>query len=128
MVFLVSLVVMNRVVHFDILTEDPETLIKFYNKVFGWKFEKWDGPMEYWMIMTGEGPGIDGGMGLKGPQSANANTIDVENVDKTLEKVVANGGTIIAPKSAIPGIGWFALFKDMDDNVFGLMQEDPNAK
>jgi predicted enzyme related to lactoylglutathione lyase len=119
---------MNRVVHFDILAEKPEALIKFYSKVFGWKFEKWDGPMEYWMIMTGEGPGIDGGMGLKGPQSANANTIDVENVDETLEKVVAHGGTIIAPKGAIPGIGWFALFKDSDDNVFGLMQEDPKTQ
>jgi predicted enzyme related to lactoylglutathione lyase len=119
---------MNRVVHFDILTEDPGKLSKFYSDVFGWKFEKWDGPMEYWMIMTGEGPGIDGGMGLKGPQSANANTISVENLEETLEKVEAHGGTIIAPKDAIPGIGWFAMFKDSDDNVFGLMQDDPQAK
>lgn len=48
---------MNRVVHFDILAEKPEQLIKFYRKVFGWTFEKWDGPMDYWMIMTGEGDG-----------------------------------------------------------------------
>ncbi len=119
---------MNRVVHFDILTDDPEKLSKFYTEVFGWKFEKWDGPMEYWMIMTGEGPGIDGGMGLKEPQSSNANTIGVENLDETLAKVEAQGGIVLAPKGAIPGIGWFALFKDMDDNFFGLMQDDPQAE
>ena len=33
---------MNRVVHFEILTENPEKLSKFYSNVFGWKFEKWD--------------------------------------------------------------------------------------
>lgn len=119
---------MNRVIHFDILASDPEKVQEFYRKVFGWKFEKWDGPMEYWMIMTGDGPGIDGGMGLKGPQSSNANTIYVENLEKTLENVIANGGEVIAPKSAIPGIGWFAMFKDSEDNVFGLMQDDPKAK
>jgi predicted enzyme related to lactoylglutathione lyase len=119
---------MNRVAHFDILAENPEKLEEFYSSVFGWKFEKWDGPMEYWLIMTGEGLGIDGGMGLKSPQSSNANTIEVENLEETLSKIQELGGAVIASKSAIPGIGWFALFKDMDDNVFGLMQNDPQAK
>jgi predicted enzyme related to lactoylglutathione lyase len=119
---------MNRVTHFDILSEDPAKLIEFYESVFGWKFNKWEGPMEYWMISTGEGPGIDGGMSLKGPQSSNANTIDIEDLDETIEKIQENGGILLSPKSAIPGVGWFAMFKDSEDNVFGLMQEDPSAE
>jgi predicted enzyme related to lactoylglutathione lyase len=118
---------MNRVVHFDILTEKPEKLMEFYKKIFGWKFEKYSGPMDYWMIKTGEGPGIDGGMGLKNPESISANTISVQNLDKKIKLITENGGTIISQKNPIPGIGWFAVFKDIDGNVFGLMQEDINA-
>jgi predicted enzyme related to lactoylglutathione lyase len=118
---------MNRVVHFDILADKPEQLIGFYGKVFGWKFEKWEGPMDYWTIMTGEGDGIDGGLSRKSPQASSANIIDVEDLDAMLVKITKHGGTIINPKMAIPGIGWFALFKDDEDNVFGLMQEDPEA-
>jgi predicted enzyme related to lactoylglutathione lyase len=119
---------MNRVVHFDILAEKPEQLVDFYGKVFGWTFSKWDGPMDYWMIMTGEGDGIDGGLARKNPQASSANTISIEDLDATLEKVQEYGGTIINPKMAIPGVGWFALFKDVEDNVFGLMQDDPEAR
>lgn len=80
------------------------------------------------MIMTGEGPGIDGGMSKKGEQNMDINTIDVPNLDKYIQKVDANGATIVAPKMAIPGIGWFAAFKDSEGNTFGMMQEDTNAK
>lgn len=47
-----------RFVHFEVYEKNPEKLIEFYTKVFGWKFEKW-GPLDYWIIKTGEGPGID---------------------------------------------------------------------
>ena len=30
---------MNRVMHFEIIADDPERLIKFYAKVFAWKVE-----------------------------------------------------------------------------------------
>jgi len=40
---------MPRVSHFDIPVDDPVRAQKFYKKVFDWKFEKWDGPMDYWM-------------------------------------------------------------------------------
>jgi len=42
-----------RISHFDIPVDDPERAQNFYSKVFDWKFEKWDGPMDYWMAKTG---------------------------------------------------------------------------
>ena len=52
---------MPRVSWFDIPADDPERAQKFYKEVFDWKFEKWDGPMDYSMAKTGdEQPGIDG--------------------------------------------------------------------
>ena len=53
---------MPRPVHFEIPAENPERAMKFYQAVFGWSFQKWDGPMPYWLITTGPAsePGITG--------------------------------------------------------------------
>ena len=54
---------MPRPIHFEIPADNPERAIGFYKGVFGWNFQKWDGPMPYWMVLTGENtPGIDGGI------------------------------------------------------------------
>ena len=37
---------MPRVVHFEFAAEDPQRAVKFYERVFGWKIDKWEGPME----------------------------------------------------------------------------------
>jgi predicted enzyme related to lactoylglutathione lyase len=52
----------------------------------------------------------------------------VKSVDASVASVQKNGGTIIAPKMAIPGVGWLAYFQDPDGNVFGVMESDSNAK
>ncbi|MCJ7733237.1 MAG: VOC family protein [Anaerolineales bacterium] len=121
---------MSRVVHFEIPADDPERSIQFYEKVFGWRFEKWDGPIEYWLIMTGpeEEPGIDGGLARRTePDIGVENTIDVKNLDLSLIEVEANGGKIIRPKMAVPGVGWMAYIKDTEGNIFGLMESDQEA-
>ena len=55
---------MPRVIHFEIHADNPDRALNFYQTVLGWQFQKWDGPMEYWMVRTGpkEQPGIDGGL------------------------------------------------------------------
>jgi len=121
---------MSRVIHFEIPADDPERAIKFYEKVFDWQIEKWDGPIEYWLIMTGEEdkPGIDGGLGRReDPTTGVENTIDVKKLDASLADVKANGGEVIRPKMAVPGVGWMAYIKDTEGNVFGLMESDTNA-
>lgn len=116
---------MPRVVHFEIYGEKPETLVPFYEQVFNWKFERW-GPMEYWLIRTGDGPGIDGGLGKE--RNPSAITIDVPDVDAYLAKIQAAGGTVIVPKTTMPGVGYLAYFEDPQGNVFGIMQDDPQAR
>ncbi len=121
---------MSRVVHFEIPADDPERAIKFYEKVFDWQIEKWDGPIEYWLIMTGEEdkPGIDGGLARReNPTTGVENTIDVKDLDASLANVKANGGKVIRPRMAIPGVGWMAYIKDTEGNVFGLMESDLEA-
>ena len=121
---------MSRVVHFEIPADDPERAIKFYEKVFDWQIEKWDGPVEYWLIMTGEEdkPGIDGGLARReDPTTGVENTIDVKNLNTSLANVKAHGGKVIRPRMAVPGVGWMAYIKDTEGNVFGLMESDSDA-
>lgn len=121
---------MSRVTHFEIPADNPERAIKFYKKVFGWKIEKWDGPIEYWLIMTGpeDEPGIDGGLARReDPDTVVENTIDVKDLDQSIKEVEANGGTIVRPKMAVPGVGWMAYFIDTEGNIFGMMETDPQA-
>jgi hypothetical protein len=121
---------MGRVVHFEIEVEDPERASRFYRAVFGWKVEKWEGPMEYWLITTGAEaePGIDGGLGRReGTLSKTTNTIDVESVDEVVQLVEKNGGKVVSPKHPVPGVGFLAYCEDTEGIVFGVMQSDRSA-
>jgi uncharacterized protein len=122
---------MPRPVHFEIPAENPQRAIDFYTKVFGWKFSKWDGPMDYWIITTGQTPepGIDGGlMPRRDPNQPCVNTIGVTNLDESVATVLASGGQIALPKMPVPGVGWLAYCKDTEGHIFGMMQNDPSAK
>ena len=44
-----------------------------------------------------------------------------------IAKAEASGGSIAVPKMPIPGMGWLAYCKDTEGNIFGMMQEDPEA-
>ena len=118
-----------RVVHFEINAANPEQLTKFYEQVFNWKFEKWKGPMDYWLIMTGENePGIDGGLIRREKEAKTVNTISVSSIDDYIEMIKRNKGVILVPKTPIPGVGWTAQFKDPEGNIFGLMEDDTTVK
>jgi predicted enzyme related to lactoylglutathione lyase len=122
---------MSRVIHFEIPAAEPDRAAAFYGKVFGWKFDKWGGPTEYWMVTTGkEGtPGINGGMMRKpGGIASTTNTIGVDSVDGAVAAVLKAGGKNIMPKTPISTVGYFAYCEDTEGNVFGVMQMDPNAK
>jgi uncharacterized protein len=122
---------MPRVVHFEIGADDPERALKFYEQVFGWTTKTWDGPQDYWLLMTGpdEQPGINGGMMRRDKRfPPTVNVIDVADVDACCEQVQAAGGRVTHPKSAVPGVGWAAYCADTEGNAFGLIQFDRDAK
>lgn len=133
---------MKAIVHFEIQAEDVERAIKFYTEVFEWKIERY-GEMEYWGIYTGRGTGSDGGQigingGLlprKGPKpvdgaavNAFVCTIQTDDIDAMMKKVVEAGGTVVVEKTAVAGMMWNGYCKDTEGNIFGLMQDDPSAK
>ena len=121
---------MARVKHFEFPADNPDRAIEFYSNVFGWKFHKWEGPMEYWLVQTGsEEAGIDGGMTRRqDPGSAVVNTIEVSKLDDTIKSVEQRGGRTVVPRTPIPGVGYIAYFHDPEGNMFGLIEPDTSAK
>ena len=121
---------MPRVVHFEFWAEDPERTVKFYEEVFGWEISKWAGPVDYWLVTTGEDdePGINGGIGQQKKGGATYVTIDVPSVDEFIEKIVAAGGRVDVPKQPVPGVGYLAYCADPEGVVFGIMEADPSAQ
>jgi uncharacterized protein len=125
---------MPRPVHFEVHATDPERAITFYATVFEWCFERW-GENPYWLITTGCGPGIDGGLvprqGPEPPDDAPVNafavTLDVTDLDRTTRRVEQAGGGVVMPRSLIPGIGWLAYCKDTEGNIFGVLESDESA-
>ena len=120
---------MPRVIRFELPAAEPERAIGFYRGVFGWGFQRWDGPQPFWLIRTGcdDEPGIDGGL-MRRPEGGVVNTIGVESVDDYVAKVEAHGGSVAVPKMPVLGVGWLAYCKDTEGNTFGLMQADLAAK
>lgn len=124
---------MNRVVHFEIQADDIERAKKFYQNSFGWKIEPWmkkdkDG-MDYWGLITGDGPGIDGGMYERSDGSEDIRyydcTIEVGDIDQAIKTVKANGGKILKEKMEIKGVGLFAGALDTEGNHFGILEAIP---
>ena len=122
---------MPRVVHFEINADDVERAIQFYSSVFGWEIKKWEGPMEYWMVMTGamdEPGGINGGITPRvNPSATTVNTVDVPSYDEYATKIIEKGGKEVMPKTAIPSMGYFGYFQDTEGNMFGIMEMDESA-
>jgi predicted enzyme related to lactoylglutathione lyase len=122
---------MSRVIHFEINVDDPDRAVSFYGEVFGWETQKWDGPQDYWLVTTGaEGEaGINGALMKRGdPPETTVNTISVDDIDATLEKVQTSGGMVVAPKMTVPGVGYAAYCKDSEGNTLGLMQDEPSVE
>jgi predicted enzyme related to lactoylglutathione lyase len=121
---------MPRVIHFEIAANNPESLVSFYRTVFGWEITKWNGPIDYWLIKTGEAGtrGIDGALFRPTETfTATVNTIEVDDIDAYAERVKSAGGTIVVEKNAIPGVGYQFYFKDPDGTLVGVHQADARA-
>ena len=45
-----------------------------------------------------------------------------------IKKIESVGGKIFVPKTTVPGIGYYAYFRDTEGNTLGIAQPDPSAK
>lgn len=122
---------MDKVVHFEIPTDDLSRAKEFYGSVFGWDLQTME-EMDYTIVRTTpvdeqqmptEPGGINGGMMKRSAETPTpVLTIGVESVDDSLRQVDGGGGQVVRPKTDIPGMGSFAYVKDTEGNVIGLWE------
>jgi predicted enzyme related to lactoylglutathione lyase len=129
----------NSVAHFEIYADDPEKLGQFYTSLFDWTIDRVPG-MDYRLIKTvetdgkgmpSEAGGINGGI-LKRPAGyegrAWVNYVNVDSLEKSVERAQQLGAKLMKGKAPVPGMGWFAMLVDPQGNPFALWQSDKNAK
>jgi uncharacterized protein len=122
---------MDKVVHFEIPADNVERANKFYNENFDWKITPVP-EMKYTLLgtvevdqnnMPKECGAINGGLmersfGIKSPVI----TINVDNIDASIEKIQKTGGKIVQGKMEVQNIGFIAYFQDTEGNIWGLIQ------
>lgn len=114
---------MNPVVHFEIGARDSAALRDFYEQLFSWKFDTTD--PNYSVTTEAEG-GIGGGIMQLQPGMPDYVTVYVGVADLAEALVRAaelGGGTVVEP-TPIPNIGEFAMMRDPEGHVIGLLHTD----
>jgi uncharacterized protein len=123
---------MAGIVHFEIPADDQGRATEFYKAAFDWTINAMP-QMDYNIVITTpsdettgmpKDPGaINGGLfAREGELKTPIITVDVENIDESLAQIESLGGAVVKPKDAIPGMGFYAYFKDTEGNVLGLWQ------
>jgi uncharacterized protein len=115
----------NAVVHWELMSREPQKLAQFYADIFGWKVEHRP-ELNYRIVETGAGLGINGGIvkpDREGPWPANMLFyIAVDDLARYGRKIVAAGGNIHVERQEVPGMGTFCLFTDPEGRMMGLWQ------
>src|SRR5215470_3771657 len=113
----------NNIAHFDIEADDVERARRFYERVFGWRFEAW-GPPDFYLIHTGtsDDPGIHGAVTKRNEPVAGRGrtgfecTISVDDLPAIRAAIVEAGGKILLEEYEIVGVGRLIRFEDTEGN------------
>jgi predicted enzyme related to lactoylglutathione lyase len=108
----------SRIGHFDIAGPELEPLRTFYTQVFGWGIDV-RGP-GYALVRTPEST-VPGAL-VEAPSASLIVGIVVPSLDRALEAVVPNGGTVVMPKTD-NGFVTKAQVADPAGNRITLIQE-----
>ena len=112
----------NCICHIEWESTDLERTKTFFSGLFGWEFKPWG--EQYMVFKTPSG--VDGGI-MKvdeaHPGTTPAVYVEVDDIEPYLELAPSLGGEVMQGKTEIPKVGWFALVKDPDGGIVGLVQE-----
>ncbi|WGY04527.1 VOC family protein [Nocardioides sp. QY071] len=111
----------HGVIHWEIGARHAERLQAFYADLFGWKFTP-AGP-EY-TIAAAEGGGIGGGI-MQAPEPMPTYLtfyVEVEDAADALTRSTALGGEEVVAPTPVPGVGRFAMFRDPEGHLVGVLE------
>jgi uncharacterized protein len=106
-------------------TRDTQKATDFYSTLFGWRTEKFPGPVEYTIFKNGD-QGVAGMYEITremGPVPPHwLIYFAVSDCDAAVEKATQAGGGIIKPAEDIPDVGRFAILRDPASAVFAVLK------
>lgn len=112
---------------FEIPVADMDRAQAFYENVLGRKLKREDFGGETLAVFPHDEPAIGGCLMAGGQRTAAPGSgiriyLDcMPSIDAVLSRVVAAGGKIVTPKSALPAeMGFFAQLRDTEGNEVGL--------
>jgi predicted enzyme related to lactoylglutathione lyase len=117
-------IVMGKpVVHWELMSKDPQKVSEFYEKVFDWKIKHMP-EINYRVVDTGGQGGINGGIvqpQREGPWPGNMTLyVNVEDLAAYRKRVIDAGGKIHVEEQEVPGMGTLSLFTDPEGRMMGL--------
>lgn len=109
--------------HNQLNTNDPARAQEFYSELFGWRIEAIPGTdTPYWGIYRGER--VNGGMMNLGEGSPAPPHwlvyFGIDDIDAAAEQIESSGGTLMLPKTEVPGPGHILVAQDPQGAVFAL--------
>ena len=110
----------RNVVHIEIPAAETQSASRFYENLFGWKMQH---VPEFDYTMWEDGSGYGGGFNKVAEHTPVGQVlvyIDSDDIEADLKKIEELGGSIVTPKTDIPGTGWFGVFKDPTGNTLAL--------
>jgi uncharacterized protein len=112
----------NAVVHFEVGAADDGPLVAFYGELFGWALQGLSGG-GYTLIDTRGGGGINGGIGRSQTgEPWSAFYVETDDLQGTLGRANALGGTTAMPVTDLGGAVTIAMFRDPDGLLVGLVR------
>jgi predicted enzyme related to lactoylglutathione lyase len=128
---------MDPVVHFELPYDNRVRMAKFYESVFGWQIQMLAEDMGNYVLATTtetdeSGPkkpgAINGGFYPKKPDwpaQYPSIVIAVEDVKKSMKKVIDTGGKVLGEPMEIPGVGQYVSLIDTEGNRVSMLQPIP---
>jgi predicted enzyme related to lactoylglutathione lyase len=107
------------IVFFDIAGPGLQKQKAFYEGVFGWTVSA-EGHLN--TPVAAPLPGILRVEAEAGFQPERLLYLGVDDIAATLDQIVANGGGVVFPRMAVPGVVILALFTDPAGNRMGLVE------
>jgi hypothetical protein len=97
--------------------------MKFWGDLAGWKFQGYEGPIEYNTFQGEPGGAIyPAQSGERGPIVY----FETEDIDAEIKRIRDLGGSA-EDKAPVPSMGWYARATDTEGNPFSLWQNDESA-
>ena len=113
----------NAVMRWQIITKNPDRLVDFYSKLFGWEINA-NNALGYRTVDTGTERGINGGIWPAPPQAPNFVQlfIEVDDIHDAVENAKKFGANVLISPQQLPDGEVLSILHDPEGVSFGLYQ------